>query len=278
MKHILIPVDFSVFSENALLMASHIARQQNATLHIIHMIGVMGAILDREEDKTSQEVIYKMEAAQKELSTFVDKEYLKDLEYNTTITKAIDFEQLHTLIKDVTIDLIIMGSKGASGIKELFIGSNTEKVIRHSTIPVMVIKEKIENFTLSSVAFATDFSLYSVEAFQKAIVFFKQLHIPITAVYVNYPNQFMSTAGLKEKITNFKKALTKEAQTIDFSIEIINEYSVEAGVTYACEQLKIDAISIATEGRKGLDHFFNHSVSEKLANHASIPVITFRLK
>ena len=62
------------------------------------------------------------------------------------------------LLEEVNADLIIMGSHGASGLKELLTGSNTEKVIRFAEAPVLVLKSELKDVDFSDIVFATDFS------------------------------------------------------------------------------------------------------------------------
>src|SRR6185369_5620641 len=69
-------------------------------------------------------------------------------EVNHTITRHI---------KKNKIDLIVMGTHGASGIREFFIGSNAEKIVRYASVPVITVKQQIKN-KVKNIAFATDLS------------------------------------------------------------------------------------------------------------------------
>ena len=102
------------------------------------------------------------------------KSYLKDLSIIDAIKLEKASQGILSYSKDNAIDLIVMGSNGASGLTEFIIGSNTEKVVRLSTAPVIVIKEEINNFDPKNIVFASDFSEEIKKPFQK-LLNFKQL-------------------------------------------------------------------------------------------------------
>ncbi len=72
-----------------------------------------------------------------------------------TVVETIQFQHAFSGIIDESeknnIDLIVMGSQGASGLQEMFIGSNTEKVVRRSNVPVLVIKTSVEDFVVNDI-------------------------------------------------------------------------------------------------------------------------------
>ena len=92
-------------------------------------------------------------------------------------------------------------------------------------------------------------------------------------VYINTPNdEFLSNRDAYQRINLFlNKANTGQ------QVEIYNDYSVEQGILNYGKSILADAIALPTHGRKGLSHFFNGSIGEDVVNHASIPVITFKI-
>ena len=170
-------------------------------------------------------------------------------------------------------ELIVMGSHGTDGLKEIFVGSNAERVVRNAEIPVLVIKNEIENFKVDRFVFASDFKEENLQAFQKAKTFANLLSAEIDMVYVNTPGDgFLSTADAYERINKF---LAKA--NVGIGVDIYNDYSVEKGILNYSETNGADAIGIPTHGRKGLSHFFMGSIGEDVANHSKIPVVTFKI-
>lgn len=120
-----------------------------------------------------------------------------------------------------------MGSKAISGLKEMFIGSNTEKVIRYSDVPVLVIKEKPITQKLEKVVFACDFTNEDVAPYLKVKTFFKKLACDLQLVYVSTPSaKFKSSKEVDKKMKTFFEKVNEDAANIN-NVKIISDYSVE---------------------------------------------------
>ena len=275
MKNIIVPVDFSTHSENALKAAVRIAKQHQATVTIVHMISFQEANLSK-EDK-SEEGRYLIELTQKRFDKFLDKDYLKEVSIQTAVQNYKVFSELNQVAKEHHGDLIVMGSHGSSGVQEVFIGSNTEKIVRTSNIPVLVIKDDKEFAPLKGV-FACDFKLESKQVFIKAMTLFKRLQIEVSLLYVNLPaSSFQSTNQIDNQIAEFSNTLTDAYKFAPEEVSIFSDFSVESGVFHFAEKKQADIIGIPTHGRKGLAHFFSGSIGEAMVNHSSLPVITFKI-
>jgi nucleotide-binding universal stress UspA family protein len=170
-------------------------------------------------------------------------------------------------------DVIIMGSSGANGFKEIFIGSNTEKVVRHSNIPVLVIKKEIPIFDVKKFVFATDLNPETRPTFEKAVKFSQKLNAKIELVMVNTPSKFITTSQIDEKL----KAYTSDIDKTDYHFTLYNDVSVETGILNYGIKINADLIGISTHGRQGIAHFINGSISEDLVNHAKRPIVTFKI-
>jgi len=91
------------------------------------------------------EIMLFKNAAINKLEDLMDDESLADLKVSEIIQFELAFDGIMNISKKNSVDLIVMGSHGASGFKEMFIGSNAEKVVRNSDIPVLIIKKKLAN-------------------------------------------------------------------------------------------------------------------------------------
>ncbi|MAP54774.1 universal stress protein [Altibacter sp.] len=278
MKKILVPVDFSEYSEYALEAAASIAKSQNAEIIALHMMGLSEAVINKNESKEVYEAMYYLKLAQKRFEEFLDKDYLTNVNVTDTVYNYKNFNEINDVAKEHGADLIVMGSHGTSGLTEVFVGSNTEKVVRTSEIPVLVIKGNPKQFLLENVVFACDFEKESIRAYQKAMKLFKGFDTNVYLLHVNLPNErFRSTSEIEEKVREFLyQADLGNLDALD-NVVYVADYSVEDGVFSYSNKINADAIALATHGRKGLAHFFFGSVGEDLANHSDIPVLTFRI-
>ncbi len=276
MKKILVPVDFSECSEYALRVASDLARNYNAEIIALHMMGMNDNVLTNSQTKEMLEGIYYIKLAKKRFEEFLDKDFLKGITVTDSVYNYTEFNELNQVAKEKNADLIVMGSHGSSGLTEVFVGSNTEKVVRYSEVPVLVIKNKHDSFKIKNAVFACDFSLENVDVFNKAMKFYEILNSKVTLLYINVPGQ--NYRNTKEMESLVKEFLQKANATHFFNdVAYYNDYTVEDGIFNFSLNNEIDTIALPTHGRRGLAHFFSGSISEDLVNHSDIPVITFKI-
>jgi hypothetical protein len=166
-----------------------------------------------------------------------------------------------------------MGSQGVSGFEEMFVGSNTEKVVRHWDIPVLVIKNEIEDFKIKNIVFVSIFNTGAKETFKKIISFLTIFDAKIHLLKVNTAQNFEPTIKSQLKIKSFIKG----AQLENYTVNIDNDNSVEKGILNFAKYSDTDLITLNTHGRRGLMNFFNGSISKDISNHSVRPVITFKL-
>tara|TARA_R110002073_G_scaffold40547_5_gene114977 strand:+ start:84271 stop:85107 length:837 start_codon:yes stop_codon:yes gene_type:complete len=278
MKKILVPTDFSKYSENALQVAANIAKQINAEILIFHMMGLSPSGLNTNSSQSATEAIFHLKIAEKGFKDFLNKAYLKGIKVKELVQNYTNFNELNNVALENNIDLIVMGSHGTSGlVEEVFVGSNTEKVVRTSEVPVLVIKDEITDFKIKKVVFACDFRSESTQAYLNAMRLFDLFKADVYLVYVNLPHQFNSTNQMEAKVKAFLfKADAGDMKNFD-NVIYLSDYTVESGVHNYCKTINADLIAIPTHGRKGLAHFFNGSIGEDITNHEKRPVLTFKI-
>ncbi|WP_109299421.1 universal stress protein [Aquimarina sp. AU474] len=278
MKKILVPIDFSKYSEYALKVAADIAKQQEAEILVLHMLGLSEAILTKDESQETAEAIYYMKLAERGFISFLDKEYLKGIKIAETVRNYKIFSEINDVAKENQVDLIVMGSHGSSGLSEIFVGSNTEKVVRTSDVPVLVIKDHIDEFIIKEAIFACDFKMDNIRPYLNALRLFEFFNANVNLLYVNLPGErFKSSNQIEDRIMEFIfKADSGNLENFD-KVKIRSDFSVESGVFNYSQKINADVIALSTHGRRGLSHFFNGSIGEDIANHANKPVITFKI-
>lgn len=278
MKKILVPVDFSDYSEYAMEVAATIAREQNAEIIALHMLGLADAVVTRDSSREVQEAIFYMRLAEKRFKEFLDKDYLEGIKVTETVHNYTVFSEINTIAQRMDVDLIVMGSHGASGMREVFVGSNTEKVVRTSKVPVLVIKHRAENFNPQLGIFACDFKEGSLGPYRRAKRIFEMFDIKMELLYINLSGDFKSTREIEKRILDFLTAADdgNPLETLN-QVVIYNDYSVEAGIFAYSQVANADIIALPTQGRQGLAHFFSGSIGEDVVNRSNLPVMTFRI-
>ncbi|MGY0392798.1 universal stress protein [Bizionia sp. KMM 8389] len=277
MKKIIVPIDFSEYSEYALETAALLAKNNNAEILALHMLEMSDAILTKGNSEAQMESVFLLELAKKRFTEFLDKPYLENVKVTPIVKHFKVFSEVNEVAKEHEVDLIIMGSQGTSGIKEYFVGSNTEKVVRYSEVPVLVIKHNPILTTFDSVVFASDFSKEAIGAYKKAKDMCMALNSDMFLIYVNLPGEsFKSTAEMESKVADFLKEADGDLSNLN-KVTYVSDYTVEQGISTFANLVGADLIAMATHGRKGLAHFFEGSISEDLANHSTLPVMTFKI-
>ena len=278
MKRILVPIDFSQHADYALEVAAVLAKRYNSEILVLHMLGLSEAYLTKDEAQEAAEAHYYMKLAKRRFDDFLQKPYLKDLEIHQMVQNYKIFSELNQVAIEKNIDLIVMGSHGTGGLGELFVGSNTEKVVRSSKIPVLVVKVQRPGFNPSKVVLATDFSSESLEAYQRLRKVLEAWDTQVYLVHINLPNErFQSSKEKQLKAQEFIDLAHEGNLPENTEIKFASDYSVESGIYFIAEDIGADLIALATHGRSGLMHFFKGSVGEDMANHAKIPVLTCKI-
>ena len=274
MKRILVPTDFSEHAEYALKVAAQIARSNNSEIILLHMLELPGQGSDAMGSGSDiPEIMFFKNRAIAKLEELMDADYLNGIVVSEVVQFEKAFEGILGISKKNNVDFIVMGSHGASGFREMFIGSNTEKVVRSSEVPVLVIKNEIPMFTASNFVFASDFSNEIKKPFRKLLEFASLFDAHLNLVMINTPNTFKSTHVAERIMADFMT----DANYSNYSLHIYNDVNVEKGILNFANAVQADLIGMCTHGRTGFAHFFNGSISEDLVNHAVRPVITFKI-
>jgi nucleotide-binding universal stress UspA family protein len=274
MKRILVPTDFSEDAENALKVAAIIAKKNNSEIFLLHLLELPHQMNDAVTGGRSiPEVMLFIKKANEMLQKIKNQPYLNEISVNASVQFERAFSGILSFNKKNEIDLIVMGSHGTSGIEEVLIGSNTEKVVRLSEIPVLVIKKNIRNFKFNNFVFASDFSEETKRPFNKMIEFAKIFNANLHLVLICTPNSFKTTKTSEEIMKKFIASFEIE----NYSTQIYNDVNIESGIINFTSSIDADLIGLCTHGRTGFAHFFNGSISEDLVNHTVKPVITFKI-
>jgi len=276
MKKILVPVDFSIQAEYAAKVASSIAKKTNAKIFLLHMLELPTGVIDPSNfgnaSNTPSALLF-LKRAYDRFEEFKELPFLEGVEVETKVQFHKAYDGIIDESKEQEADLIVMGSQGTSGLEEMLVGSNTEKVVRNSETPVFVIKQDVEDFKIENIVFASNFKMSNQPAFQKILDFATLFNAKLHLLKINTIHNFETTKDSSDAI----RAFIDGHDLGDYTLNIYNDVSVEAGILNFTKLIEADVIILNTHGRRGLAHLFNGSIGEDLANHAKLPVITFKL-
>ncbi len=276
MNKIIVPIDFSEYSEYALEAAAILAKKNNAEIFALHMLEMSNAVFTATEQTQKPKMLFYLRLAEQKFKEFLNRDYLEGIKITPIVKNYKVFSEVSEVAEEHGADLIVMGSHGVSGFTEVFVGSNTEKVVRHSKLPVLVIKQKPANLDFENVVFASDFSEKSVDVYKRAL---KTLGAgsKVNLLYVNVPGEnFKSTAEMEQNVANFLLKAEGNMNNLN-NVHYVSDYSIQKGIINFSNVFGADLIVMSTHGRKGLAHFFEGSITEDMANRANLPVMTFKI-
>ena len=276
MKKILVPTDFSDCAEYAVEVAASLARKMDARLYILHVMDI--PVYDRNDSFQSYsdaaEGIFWMKLVKKRFRELMKKPFLEKV----NVVEVLQFDGVYNTISDQAkeheIDLIVMGSHGDSGVHEVFIGSNTEKVVRLAQCPVLTVKKQQQDFHPKQVVFASNFHGEAVANFEPIADFLRHFDAHVHLLKVVTPDRFETTSYAEKLIKDF----VEETNLKNYSVHIYNERSVHIGILQFTKSIGADMIAMETHGRTGLARFFSGSQTEGIVNHAGIPVLSMKME
>ncbi len=272
---VLIPTDFSVQAEYAYLMVKRLEEKIPVDIHFIHVMNVPDTVTmdPHGQIQTCGEISIDYVLSQKMMAER-NMNQLKTL-YGEAIQTDIVLGKLTDKILSYSVekefDLIVMGTKGAWGIKEKISGSETQIIARQSSIPLLSLMCDRSDLVIEHVLLVHDFSNPKNENL-------KLLHKLIAA--------FQTKVHLLQILTNAQDSngekhlanMDRYAQlnSIEqYEKHLLKDSDVEHGVIHFNQMREMDVICIGTHGKGG---FFHQSATEKLINHLYKPILSYHIQ
>jgi nucleotide-binding universal stress UspA family protein len=271
---ILIPTDFSVQAEYGYLMVKKLEEKIPLEIHFLHIMSVPDTVsIDADGSiQTCGEIDISFIVKQKEIA---DRKLanLKTI-YGSHIHTHLKLGKITDEILSFSVanhfDLVVMGTKGAWGIKEKISGSETQIIARKSLIPLLSLMCDRSDLTIGNILFVHNFSHPSVEKLELMHKLIQAFNVKMHFLQITTGNA-IDEFGTVEKDMHQFAALNNIK---NFECHLINDKDVENGVIHFNQMSDMDMVCIGTHGKGGIFHM---SATEKLINHLFKPIISFHL-
>jgi nucleotide-binding universal stress UspA family protein len=279
MKKILVPTDFSKPAQWALEVATGIAKKAKGQIILLHIVeqptsesfNVEGQISDDEgwEDKIfTLKLIEKSKIRLEEAAKYAED---AGVVVKCALRLGNPFHGMRAVIADHKVDLVVMGTSGRSKIEEMIIGSNTEKVVRHSKCPVLTVHEKPAGKDFVNIVYASSLSENEL-AFAQVIRNAQEMYdAKIHLVRINTPMNFRPDHEVRPIMEDFARKLNLR----NYTMNVFSDRSEEEGILHFASSINADLIAMATHGRTGFAHVLVGSIAEDVVNHSNRPVLTY---
>ncbi len=278
MKNILIPTDFSENSWNAIQYALNLYKKTECNFYLLHINDrssyEYNGIIHAPSVKPKEKKIW--EPLKEELNKFLKR--IEQLPNNARhhffmlTDEGFFIDSIRRHVEEKKIDLIVMGTKGATGLKELIIGSNTGDVIKKVQCNTLTIPENTNGHSPKEVAFATDYNIFYSATILTAISELLQTNdASIRVMHVSKRGD-----NLTEEQTSNKEYLQ---DYLDETFEDLNSFhtitnkSVTAAIECFMESRDIDMIVMVAKNLNFLQQVLFNSKVEKVSFHTTVPFL-----
>ncbi len=275
MKNILIPTDFSDNSWNAVIYALSFFKKIKCNFYFLHVSTYEEMIGGESFYDTKDTVVEKVAHSDKEqmqrLLKKIEKQPLNTKHRFFKIHEYIFFiDAIRKQVAEKNIDFIVMGTKGASGLKEKTIGSNTGDVITKVKCPVLVIPEKAKYIKPREIAFPTDYNMYYKSRVLNTITNVLRMNsVSLRVLHIAKKEQELT--DLQKKNKDFLNDYLQEE--IDHSFHFLSNPNIEEAVQCFVESRDIDMITMIAKNLNFFQRILFHPTIEKISYHTSVPFL-----
>lgn len=172
------------------------------------------------------------------------------------------------------IDLVVMGTKGSSGVSELLIGSNTEKIVRSSPVPVFAIHKQQKISAVRNIIFPTALDYGQASLIGKIKTLQKFFHARLHILFIKTPYMKETDHVLRVNLEGF----AQHYGLTDYVVHIRHEFGEENGILKFGSKLGYSIIAMGTHGFTGLTHMMLGSIAENVVNHTNEAVWTYAMQ
>ncbi|RED98824.1 universal stress protein [Marinoscillum furvescens] len=272
-NNILVPVDFSECSKNALKIAIGFAKQFNAKIHMVNAVHVHHPHPDFVGGSLIDSIMLDYENQVKDSFEELESEIieLKDVPHEADRFISYLTDAIYTESQQKDIDLIVMGTRAEHDKIEHLIGTRSTDIVESSEVPVMVIPEEYREFAPKKIGFASDLS--EIVNFQrlKLIDLFAKLYDAEVMVFSIVDDPEKLTASDQKHL----KEIVKRFEGTNCSARTVQADSITEGIVQFSEKHQLDMLAMLPRQRNFFERLFKRSITKNIAIDIKIPLLSF---
>ncbi len=275
MKKILFATDFSKNAERAFGYALNLARNHGSKITMLHIFDIPTSwdfpLTEDPLEMKKQEI----RASEKKLTDLVQKYIGSDeiLTFDYLVLENMSvINGILEGIKKSDAEILVLGNKGASKVKEILVGSTTKALLEKSPIPVFAVPEDVRLFQLKKVLFASDFQKGDLRALKLCVQLLKPFHPEIHVIHVSHSEE----VGSEEFIQYFKSQADDLIQYPSIQFENLYSDNSAKSLIHFIQQNSIDLLVMLEKRRRGLGEvLFHYDLVKKMEFQSHIPVLSY---
>ncbi len=275
MLNILVPTDFSPLSKIASNFAVKIGCQLDGNITFIHVLTITEPVRVSMHEKMKKLADDMVRLAEHDLHRLI-KDVSKNLEVSvptkSVVVRSSDFvSTLNKESKRLRSGLIVMGTKGASGLKKAMLGSNTTSVIEGSHIPVLVVPDKARFKGFHDIVYACDMKDPEREL-KLLLPYAEKFDSVIHLVHV-------TSSGRKiEEVEDKMEKILQKLKAKNVATVVLLDDDIEAAIEQYISVNKASLLAMFTHKPTFIERLFDKSMTRKVAFHSSVPLLAFKKK
>ncbi|MEZ4838546.1 universal stress protein [Flavobacterium sp.] len=272
MKRILFPTDFSEASNNAFLYALKLADAMKAeliTLHAyelpqLHMGGMPNTLKDV-YDSIELENFENFKDQIPLLREIAEKHNLSHVKISNILKHGDLIWTIKKVTNDENIDYVVMGTKGATGLKETFLGSNTGSVMTELDAYVIGVPQNSEYEGIKNIVFTTRFREKDLKALKKVLKLAKLFEAKVHCLYIKTKKTDVNPVVIED----WKFLFNKE----NVVFHIFEEENVQQTILNFVDSYNVDLLAMLNYKRGFFEELFKQSLTQKLSYHVQVPLL-----
>ena len=266
---VLLPTNFSVQASYAQILLEQLAKKVDLSIHLAHVLPFPEtvSILPDGNIQTCGEIDLGYVKLQRDLVL----EKLKQVNGNFDGYHILVGPSVESVVKYAeaeSFDLIVMGTKGTTGIVEKMMGSKTQMVVRKSKVPVLSLMCDRSEWAPQEVLLVHQFDKEELELPAATLAILEAFHSQIHLL------EFITDQNKEDQVKTAMSAFVSKYHLQNVQMHLLHEKKVEDGVFHFDQMKHIDLLLIGTHGSGG---FFHKSATESLVNHMYKPILTFNI-
>ena len=277
---IIFPTDFSNAAENGYIYALRLADKLNAQITVIHIYQKLEMHTWIEESVNMKEINEKIALGEFErfkseinlLKRIASEHHLDHIDINYSLKESSNVvEAVLSEARKENFDLIVIGTKGASGLREIFFGSVASKVMEKSPCPVFVIPDTANYRGIEKIGLTLDYKPGERELINLTLGFCRRLQAHLHCLHVDA----FDPEKNKVKMKDFENAFQSVP---DISFHIHHNLNIEQGILDFMKVNQMDVIVMRVHHHSLLKELFSYSIARRIAYHTDIPLLALHVE
>lgn len=280
-KSILVGVDYSTHSKNALREAARIANSSDLSLFCYHVLD--GDILEdfRKMEAYTEEGV--LNFAREKMDAFIRDSIGTAHDIHSIVTIGHAFEETLKLIEEHNVETLILGSRGFSSDEPQHVGALASRCIRKAPAEVLLVRN-FQDHPFQRIVACVDFSDTSNRAVHRAAELARQDKARLRLIHVFRPPVYADSgmgwlgpslpiipdedlqANLKERLERLSYEIGKEYDLRDLTTDVISSHSIHHGIYEELKEANADLVVLGTRGRTGFKKLLLGTTAEGLIN------------